>query len=169
MKMQNKPWMATPTSPSVLHVPTHFQLQPRDPRWLPLVGLPSLLRSLKRKSIILPLPSRIMPFDTEDFDYPPTGSKFKQVVVGIIIPGFIVYYGVNVWIDEEAYLPGRGGGVTIHGESARAMAVLYMSVASFVHSRWFWGMVHADKIYLVGMVGSLFIFLGSLIWALSVT
>lgn len=110
-----------------------------------------------------------MPFDAEDFAYPPTGGKFKLVLLGIIIPGFIAYYGVNAWLDEEAYWPGRRGGVTVHGESARAMAVLYMSVASFVHSRWFWGLIQADRIFQVGMVSSLLIFLGSLIWALSVT
>jgi hypothetical protein len=110
-----------------------------------------------------------MPVDAEDFAYPPTGGKFKLVLLGIIIPGFIAYYGVNAWIDEKAYWPGRRGGVTVHGESARAMAVLYMSVASFVHSRWFWGLIQADRIFQIGMVSSLLIFLGSLIWALSVT
>jgi hypothetical protein len=114
-------------------------------------------------------PSRIMPFDAEDFAYPPTGGKFKLVLLGIIIPGFIAYYGVNAWLSEEAYWPGRRGGVTVHGESARAMAVLYMSVATFVHSRWFWGLIQVDRIFQVGMVSSLLIFLGSLIWALSVT
>lgn len=38
----NKMWMATPTSPFVLDVPTKFQPPPRDQRWLPLVGAPSL-------------------------------------------------------------------------------------------------------------------------------
>lgn len=109
-----------------------------------------------------------MAFDTEDFAYPPTGGKFKLIVVGIIIPVFIAYYGVNTWLAEEAYWPGRGGGVTLRGESARAMAVLYMSVASFVHFRWFWGLIQAERVFKVGMVSSMLIFLGALIWAMSV-
>ena len=110
-----------------------------------------------------------MPFDAEDIAYPPTGGKLKLIFLGIIIPGFIAYYGVNAWLIEEAYWPGRPGGVTVHGESARAIAVLYLSVASFVHSRWFWGLIQADRVFQISMVSSLLIFLGSLIWALSVT
>lgn len=110
-----------------------------------------------------------MASDTEGFAYPPTGGRIKLIVVGIILPGIVAYYGVNAWLSEQAYWHGRGGGVTVRGESARAMAVLYMSVAGFIHFRWFWGLIQAERVFRIGMFSSLLIFLGALIWALSVT
>jgi len=110
-----------------------------------------------------------MAFDTENFAYPPTGGTIKLIMVGIIFPGIIACYGVNAWLSEEAYWPGRRGGVMVFGESARAMAVLYMSVGSFIHFRWFWGLIQAERVFKLGMVFSLLVFLGALIWALSVT
>lgn len=111
-----------------------------------------------------------MAFDVEDFAYPPAGGRIKWIVVGMVIPAIIAHYAVNAWLSEAAYWPGgRSGGVTVRGESARAMAALYMSVASFIHFRWFWGLIQAARVFKIGTISSLLIFLGALIWALSVT
>ena len=51
--------MATPTSLSVLHVFPILQHQPRDQRWLSLVGLPSLVRSAGDEDDAPALPAHI--------------------------------------------------------------------------------------------------------------
>lgn len=110
----------------------------------------------------------VMNIDYEDFVDPPTGGRFKLAVLGIIIPAMIAYFAVSAWLEELAYLPGRRGGMMLHGESARAMAVVYMSVALFIHCRWFWGLIQSERVYKIGQISSLFIFLVALIWSLSV-
>ncbi len=52
----NKTCMATPTSPSVFDAPTKLQPQPRDQRWLPLVGVPSLFTFLDLRLHAFDLP-----------------------------------------------------------------------------------------------------------------
>ena len=111
-----------------------------------------------------------MPYDFEDFAYPPTGGRLKLVLLGIALPGIIARFGLLAWVLEEAWWPSRrGSGEIIHGESAQAMAIVYLSVAAFIHFRWFWGLLPADRTFRVGTVCSLLTFLGALIWALCVS
>ena len=109
-----------------------------------------------------------MAFDSEDFAYPPSGGRNKLVLLGILLPGFIAWHAAHAWIARVAYWPSRrGAGIVIHGEAARAMAVLYLSVALFIHFRWFWGLLQKDRAFLSGTVGSCLLFLGALLWALA--
>jgi hypothetical protein len=113
--------------------------------------------------------SKSMTHDFEDFAYPPSGGRMKMVVLGIMLPGIITYFGTRAWWLEEAIWPGRGNSsIVVHGECARAMAVVYLSVAAFIHFRWFWGLIPADRTFQAGAVCSLFTFLGALIYALCV-
>ena len=77
------------------------------------------------------------------------------------------YFGIwHVWTSEEAWWPGnRGSGVMAHGEAAKALAVLYMSVSAFVHTRWCWGLLGYNRMFETGTVISILGILGSMIWA----
>ena len=104
--------------------------------------------------------------DYEDLAYPPNGGSLKLLVLGIIVPGTVAYFGYQAWASQEAWWPGRGGGVMVHGEAAQAMAAAYLSMAAFIHFRWFWGLLRAERTFQAGTVLSLFSFLIALIWAL---
>ncbi|MGC4015197.1 MAG: hypothetical protein QM755_11880 [Luteolibacter sp.] len=77
--------------------------------------------------------------DVEDLAYPPYGAGIvRKVALGFLLPGLIGWHAVNGWLTERVYLPGRGGSDTwITGESARWLAVAYMGIALFCHTRWF--------------------------------
>ena len=107
-----------------------------------------------------------MPLDAEDLAHPPdSGGKGKIILLGIVIPAVIGFLAAKAWITEEAFWPGKRGGMTITDDAARAMAVCYLSVALFCHFRWFWGLLGAPRIFLAGTVCSLLAFLVSLIAA----
>ena len=73
----------------------------------------------------------------------------------------------KAWIDQVATWPGnRGHGVIVKGETARAIAVCKLAVALFCHFRWFWGIVSTYRVFTIGMVVSLILFLGGLVTAL---
>ena len=78
--------------------------------------------------------------DLIDLAYPPaTGSRVKISLLGFALPAWLIYHGVNAWLAQRAYLPGRHGGEWLIGDSARAMAVVCLGFALFAHARWFWG------------------------------
>jgi hypothetical protein len=108
-----------------------------------------------------------MAYDFEDLAYPPTGGRLKLILLGVVLPGIIAYFGIRAWILEEALWPGRrGSSMVIYGESAQAMGVVYLSVAALFHFRWVWGMLQAHRTFQAGTVCSLLAFLGALIYAL---
>lgn len=105
-----------------------------------------------------------MSFD--DLTYPPdSGGKGKIILLGLVVPTVIGFFAAKAWISGEAYWPGRQGGTTVTDDAARAMAVCYLSVALLCHFRWFWGLLRAERIFVVGTVCSLLTFLISLIAA----
>lgn len=106
----------------------------------------------------------------ENLAYPPAGGRIKLLLLGILLPAVILRIACRAWLTQEAWWPGRqGSGVTVHGESAQAIAIVYLCVAAFVHFRWCWGLLQWDRTFQAGTVCSLLIFLGALIWALCVT
>jgi hypothetical protein len=108
-----------------------------------------------------------MAFGIEDLAFPPTGGQIKLALLGIALPGIIAYYGIHVWITEEAVWPVRRGfNMVSHGESAKAIAVVYLSTAAFFHFRWVWGLIQAHRIFYVGTVCSMVVFVGGLIYAI---
>lgn len=106
-----------------------------------------------------------MSHDLFHFDYPPPGSRLTMVFWGILIPCAIGYFSIDAWMDQQAYWPGRRGGMTVHGEAAQACAVAYLSIGTFIHFRWFWGLRQHYRIYQIGAVFSLLGFLGGSAYA----
>jgi hypothetical protein len=107
-----------------------------------------------------------MSFDLFNFDYPPPGSRYTMVLLGILVPCVIGYFSVHAWMDQVAYWPARrGGGMTVRGEAAQACAVAYISIGMFFHFRWFWGSKQQYCVYQIGAVCSLLGFFGGVAYA----
>lgn len=97
----------------------------------------------------------------EDLSYPPSGGRFKMVILGVLLPTAIGYFAARSWICQEAIWFGRGGGsMTVKGEAARSLAVCYLGAAGFCHFRWFWGLVPSYRAFTIGIVLSLIVGLG---------
>lgn len=106
--------------------------------------------------------------DDGDFDIPPTGGRVKLILLGIVLPGLIAWYATDAWMAEKAYWPARQGrGIRIYGEAARALAVVYLSVAGFCHTRWFWGILQWERTFRAGTIASCLFFLGALLWVVT--
>ena len=98
-----------------------------------------------------------MSFDFEDLAHPPeSGEKAKLLLLGILLPVVIAYLAAQAWIHETVYWPGRGTlGVNITGDAVRYLAVCYLSVATFCHSRWFWGTLQFERVFKAGIICSM--------------
>ncbi|MES2475192.1 MAG: hypothetical protein V4640_05385 [Verrucomicrobiota bacterium] len=109
-----------------------------------------------------------MAFDFEDLAWPPTGGRLKLFLLGILVPGCITWSSARSWIEQEAYWPAsRGSGMVVHGEAAQAMALVYLSVALFMHSRWCWGLLPVERLFRIGTVVSFVLFLSALLYAVT--
>lgn len=101
--------------------------------------------------------------EVADISYPPTGGWLKMIILGIILPFIIVYFGHKIWVTEEAVWFGqRDSRMTVHGKTAIALAVTYFSAAFFCHCRWFWGLIPIYWIFEFGTVISLLGIVGGL-------
>jgi hypothetical protein len=109
-------------------------------------------------------PNRHTASDAEDLAYPPSGGRVKLVILGIILPLGVVYFGVQAWWSEEAiWFGNRGSDLVVRGATAKSLGVAYTSVGLFCHFRWFWGLLPVYRVFEVGTVLSLMGFLGALI------
>lgn len=110
-------------------------------------------------------PDRHTASEAEDLAYPPSGGRVKHVVLGIILPLVVVYFGVQAWWSEEAiWFGNRGTDMVVHGPTAKSLGVAYTSVGLFCHFRWFWGLLPVYRVFEVGTVLSLIGFLGGLVF-----
>lgn len=105
-------------------------------------------------------PYRHTATEAEDLSYPPNGGRTKMILLGIILPLVIWYFGVHAWITEEATWFGRGSSdIVVHGPTAKSLGVAYTSVGLFCHFRWFWGLLPVYRVFEIGTVLSLLGFL----------
>jgi len=101
--------------------------------------------------------------EIEDLSYPPTGGRVKITILGILLPLLLAWFASKAWIDQVATWPGhRGSSMVVKGDAARAIAVCKFAAALFCHFRWFWGIVSTYRVFTIGMVVSLILFLGGL-------
>ncbi len=99
----------------------------------------------------------------EDLAYPPEGGRVKQILLGIALPLGLIAYAIQIWISGEAYWPSKGSGMTVTGDTARAMSVGYGFLSSFSHFRWFWGLVPHYLTFRIGTTISLLGILGAIL------
>ena len=101
-------------------------------------------------------PHRHTASEAEDLSYPPSGGWTKLVILGIVLPLIILYFGIQAWITEEAVWFGhRNSDIEVHGKTAKALGVVYSSVGLFCHFRWFWGLIPVYHVFEIGTVISL--------------
>ena len=87
----------------------------------------------------------------------------KLIVLGVLLPLAIGYFGVQAWITEEATWFGRGSSdIVVHGRTAKSLGAAYTSVGLFCHCRWFWGLLPVYRVFEVGTLVSLLGFLVAL-------
>lgn len=108
-------------------------------------------------------PHRQTATDAEDLSYPPSGGRIKLVLLGILLPLAIAYFGVKAWVTEEAVWFGQGNSnIIVHGQTAKALAITYLSTCLFCHVRWFWGLIPVYRVFEMGTVVSLLGILGGI-------
>ncbi|MEI6656143.1 MAG: hypothetical protein WCP45_15370 [Verrucomicrobiota bacterium] len=106
-----------------------------------------------------------MSLDFEDILNPPNGGRVKLVLLGILLPLIVAYFGIRACITEEAICYYRHSGAIVeHGRAAMALGVTYTSVGLFGHVRWFWGLLPAYRVFEIGTVISLLGISGGLCW-----
>ena len=101
-----------------------------------------------------------------DWSCPPQGGRFKQVIVGLVLPLVIAYFCYGDWFSEEVvWTSGKSRGVRIvvTGIAAKCAVIAPLSIASFIHFRWFWGALGFYRTFQVGMIISLLVFIGSMV------
>ena len=86
-----------------------------------------------------------------------------MILLGILLPLVIGYFGVHAWLTEEAIWIGRGNSnMVVHGPTAKSLGMAYTSIGLFCHFRWFWGLLPVYRVFEIGTVISLLSFLGAL-------
>ena len=94
--------------------------------------------------------------EVESLSYPPSGGRVKLILLGLVLPLVIGYFGIRAWITEEAvWFGNRNSNITVHGRAAQALAVTYVSAALFCHFRWYWGLVPVYRVFEIGTAVSL--------------
>ncbi|MBK1830101.1 hypothetical protein JIN77_05170 [Verrucomicrobiaceae bacterium R5-34] len=111
-------------------------------------------------------PNRHVATDLNTLSDPPNGGVFKLVLLGVLLPGWIMYHASEAWLNESAIWYGQSTDVTLSGPAARAMAIVYGGVALFCHFRWFWGLQGYYRTWEIGTIVALLGFVGGLITAL---
>lgn len=108
-------------------------------------------------------PYRHTASEAEDLSYPPSGGRTKLILLGIVLPLIILYFGIQAWVTEEAVWFGRRNtDIEVRGHTAKALGVVYSSVGLFCHFRWFWGLIPVYRVFEIGTVISLLGVLGGL-------
>ena len=78
-----------------------------------------------------------------------------MALLGILVPLAIAGYALSGYFHEAIWWPGKGGGVTLKGDSAKALALSYFGAAAAAHFRWFRGILPAYRIFTWGTTLSL--------------
>lgn len=105
--------------------------------------------------------------DGDDQSAIETQELVKSLLLGIVVPIVILYFGTQAWFTEEAIWFGKreSSNFKVYGDTAKAMGVAYSSVGLYFHFTWLWNMLSFPRIVQVGTVISLFGLLGSLGYA----
>lgn len=105
----------------------------------------------------------------EDISTPAYGGKWHLIGYGILVPLGICYFALKAWMDRDALWISTGGIAQdkITGDAARAMAVVYVCAATFMHFRWCWGLLGFGRISHAGVAISLYLGIGGMFTTLA--
>ncbi len=104
----------------------------------------------------------------EDLSTPAYGGKWQLFGSGVILPLVICYFAARAWIERDAiWISGEGiAKERITGDAARAMAVVYLCGAAFMHFRWCWGLLGFEKTSHAGVAIALYLGIGAMLTTL---
>lgn len=110
-------------------------------------------------------PSRRTAATIEDLSHPPSGGASQLVVLGMVLPLVAWYFGGKAWLTQEATWFGhRNTSLVVQGQTARALAVVFISVGCFCHFRWCWGLIPVYTVFRVGTTVSLLGIVGGILF-----
>ena len=75
-----------------------------------------------------------------------------MVLLGIILPTVILYFGIRGWISQEAVWIARGDDFEVTGESAIGISIAYTGIGILCHIRWVWGLLGYARIFEIGTI-----------------
>lgn len=79
--------------------------------------------------------------DAEDLGNTPSGGPIKMWVAGVGVALIPIIYSIHCLISGHTYFPGRGGtGIILTDVKAQSLAIAYISVGTFIHFHYFWGL-----------------------------
>ncbi|MDA7921157.1 hypothetical protein N9B73_05320 [Verrucomicrobiales bacterium] len=90
----------------------------------------------------------------ENFSFAPSGGRFKLVILGLILPCVILYFGIRGWITQEALWVGDGIDLGVSGVTARAISFAYSGIGMLFHFRWVWGILGFHRTFEIGTIFS---------------
>ena len=101
--------------------------------------------------------------DAENLAYAPSGGPLKMWLLGIGLALIPLGYGGHCLVTGHALFFGRDSTLELDGPAATALAIAYLSLGTFLHAHWFWGLQprFATFSYLLKFA-SVLAFLGSL-------
>ena len=84
--------------------------------------------------------------------FPPSGGKVKVILLGIILPTAIGYFGATGLLSKEALWIGSESNINVTGRTAVAISIAYSGVGLLCHIRWVWGLLGFHHIFEIGTV-----------------
>jgi hypothetical protein len=77
----------------------------------------------------------------DDFEYPPSVSKFTAWVIGMVTPIWILVYAIAGMAKGEFHWSQKGcsSPLVFHGSLALWLGATYLSVAALLHFQFYWG------------------------------
>lgn len=100
--------------------------------------------------------------DAEDLGTTPPGGPLKMWLVGVGVALVPIVYGITGLVTGTIMMPARYRNLPVHGTTAMALSIAYISVGVFIHFHWFWGI--NERLWrwsLAGKIVAVLVFLGS--------
>ena len=76
--------------------------------------------------------------DAENYSGAASGTVFSKIFGGMIVPFFIILYGLRTCIIHHAALMYKGGTINLSGTEAVIYGVVLISTGFFIHFHFFW-------------------------------
>jgi len=89
-------------------------------------------------------------------------KRITMIIMGLVIPLVVSWFGSNAWITQEAKWPQRGGPwITVEGAVAKSLGMAYLGIALGCLSNWGFGYFWYHRLRVIGVaLGTLMIFGG---------
>jgi len=86
------------------------------------------------------VPHNPMPYD-DDWEDQPAQSWFHKWVMGVVVPGAILWCAVRVIASASASV-GANPPMELHGKNTAALGTAGVGLSVFLHCHYFWGNIY---------------------------